>query len=278
MIALNGPFKAGFKHLIPVLASLIIGVFCTFLILTSPMEIYGVTPFPEGVGSLGNALYFVTLVGVGASLLYLLLKRNSPKLITFIICVAFTTAVFMLTTIYLLAALARFNIPYTETLVLIISPFLTLFADFAVFRNCSKRAYDIVILCFAGALGAFLGFSIPTLSAMLILIFLAVYDIFAVYHGPVGKIAQRGLENLRGLSLTFKDVQMGLGDLTFYSMLSGNTLFNFGPLPCLGSIIGILFGCMLSFKILERMEMFPGMPLPVFFGLTLSLFPTLFAS
>jgi presenilin-like A22 family membrane protease len=225
---------------------------------------------PEGVGSLGNAFYFVILVGVGASLLYMLLKRNSLKLITFIICVAFTAAVFMLSTIYLLAALSRFNIPNLETLVLIISLFITVLAGLAVFRNSRKKVCNMVILCLAGALGAFLGLSIPTLSAMLILIFLAVYDVFAVYHGPVGKIAQKGLENLHGLSLTFKDVQIGLGDLTFYSMLSGHALFNFGPFPCLGSVIGILFGCMLSFKMLEKKGIFPGMPLPILFGLTAS--------
>jgi presenilin-like A22 family membrane protease len=236
----------------------------------SRVEIYGVVPFPEGVGSLGNAFYFVILVGVGASLLYLLLKRNSLKLITFIICVVFTAAVFMLATIYLLAALSRFNISNLETLVLIISLFITVLADLAVFRNSRKKVCNMVILCLAGALGAFFGFSIPTLSAMLILIFLAVYDVFAVYHGPVGKIAQKGLENLHGLSLTFKDVQIGLGDLTFYSMLSGHALFNFGPFACLGSVIGILFGCMLSFKMLEKKGIFPGMPLPILFGLTAS--------
>jgi hypothetical protein len=64
---------------------------------------------------------------------------------------------------------------------------------------------------------------------------------------------------------------MGLGDLTFYSMLSGLMLVNFGFISCSASIIGILFGCLLAFKMLEKKGMFPGLPFPILFGLTTGL-------
>jgi len=161
-----------------------------------------------------------------------------------------------------------------EILVLILSLFITALASFTVFRTRS-RACNLVVLCLGGALGTFLGVSIPTLSAILILGFLAIYDVFAVYHGPVGKIARSGLDQLRGLSFSFKDIQMGLGDLTFYSMLSGHMLLYFGLVQCLASIIGILFGCLLAFKMLERKGMFPGLPFPILFGLTAGLLASL---
>ena len=116
----------------------------------------------------------------------------------------------------------------------------------------------------------FFGASIPLFSALLILGFLAVYDVFAVYYGPVGKIAARsGLDELQGLSYSFKDIQMGLGDLVFYSMLSGSMLFNFPQsfLPCLVSIIGILVGSFFTLLILEKKSIFPGLPLPILLGL-----------
>jgi hypothetical protein len=68
---------------------------------------------------------------------------------------------------------------------------------------------------------------------------------------------------------------MGLGDLTFYSMLSGHMLLYFGLVPCLASMIGILFGCLLTFKMLEKKGMFPGLPFPIFFGLILGLVTSL---
>ena len=109
--------------------------------------------------------------------------------------------------------------------------------------------------------------SIPTLSAVIILCFLAVYDVIAVFRGPVGKIAQTGLEKLPGLSFSFKDLTMGLGDLVFYSLLSGHMLLNFSLVASIASIMGILVGCLLAFKMLERRGMFPGLPFPLLFGL-----------
>ena len=256
-------------YLAPILASLIVGVFCTFLILTSSMQIFTVTPFPENaVGSLGNAFYFVILVGIGAALFYLLLKWRSHRLINAITGLAITLAIFMLSMIYAFSALSRFNIPYFEVFILTLSSLITVLADLAIFRTRSKVS-DAIILCLGGALGAFLGASIATLSAVLILTALAVYDAFAVYYGLLGKIARNGLDQFRGLSFSFKDIQMGLGDLTFYSMLSGHMLLNFGLVPCLASIVGISLGCLLAFQMLKKRGVFPGLPFSIFLGLIL---------
>jgi hypothetical protein len=272
---LNDEFNAKLVYLIPILASLLFGLFCAFLILTSPMEIYGVAPFPEGIlGSFGNAVYFVVLAGIGASLLYLLLKRKNRKLVMLIVGFALTTAVFVLSIIYLTAALTRFAIPYSEAIVLASSIPITVLVDFAIFRT-RKGFGDLIVLCLGGGLGTFLGFSIPTLSTVLILAFLAVYDAFTVYRGPVGKIAHIGLGQLRGLSFSFEEVEMGLGDLTFYSMLSGHMLFYFGVVSCLLSTVGILLGCQLSFKMLEKKGILPGLPFPIILGLTAGLLGSL---
>ena len=268
---MNDKFEAGLIHLTPILASLLFGVFCAFLILSSQTEIVGVAPFPEGaLGALGNAFYFVILVGVGASLLYLLLKRRNRRAIALIIGFALTTAVFVLSIVYLDAAFSRLAIPSMEVFISASALLITALAGFAIFR-ARGRICDFVVLCLGGALGAFLGASIPTLSAVLILGFLAVYDAFAVYHGPVGKIAHSGLEQLRGLSFYFMGVQMGLGDLTFYSMLSGHMLLYFGLVSCVASMVGILLGCFLALRMLSRRGMFPGLPFPIVLGLSAGL-------
>jgi hypothetical protein len=68
---------------------------------------------------------------------------------------------------------------------------------------------------------------------------------------------------------------MGLGDLTFYSMLSGHMLIYFGYISCIASMIGILAGCLLSFKMLEKKGMFPGLPFPIVLGLAAGLLASL---
>ena len=265
---MNDTFRARPVHLLPVLASLLFGVLCTFAVSESPMELYSVTPFPEGVGSLFNALYFVILAGVGATLLYVLLRRKKIKSIVVITGFALTLAVLLLSFVYMWAAFSILAVPYTLAVVLdlVLSVIIAVSVDIAVFRNHS-RASELSILLLGGGLGAFLGLSIQTLSGILVLSALAVYDVFAVYRGAVGKIAHSGMEKLRGLSFSFKDLQMGLGDLTFYSMLISLVLVKAAPIFVVASLVGVLFGVFLAFKMLEKKGIFPGLPFPVILGL-----------
>jgi presenilin-like A22 family membrane protease len=265
---LKDEFKTEPIQLLPVLGSLLFGIVCAYVVLESSVNLYQVTPFPEGYGSLVNGLYFVILAGIGATLLYLLIKRKKLRLISLITGFALTVAVLMLSIIYLFAAFSLLDVPFTILLILTltVSASVTVLADYAIFKIQGEIS-NMVILLLGGALGAFLGISIPVTSAVLILAFLAVYDIFAVYRGPVGKIAQRGLEQLRGLSFSFRGVQMGLGDLTFYSMLTGLVFATAGPVFCAASAIGVLVGVLMVFKMLEKRGMFPGLPFPVLLGL-----------
>ena len=259
-------FRAQIVNLIPVLVSLLFGSGCAYLLLKPEVPDIPVTPFPgeSASGSFGNALYFVVIVAVGATVLYVLLKWKSRKLITFLTAFALTAASLLLSLFYLSVLFA--SIPNAEMPVIALSIIFTVLIDVSVFKLGSSIR-NAVVVCLGGALGVFFGASIPLLSAVLILCFLAVYDVFAVYKGPVGKIAKVGLDQLKGLSFSFKDIQMGLGDLVFYSMLSGIMLFSFGIVSYIVSIVGILFGTFLTFIMLEKKGIFPGLPFPVFLGL-----------
>jgi len=259
-------FDAQLVYLVPILASLLFGLGCAYLLLTQPVALVPVTPFSGETtsGLFGNAFYFVILVAIGATVFYFLLKYKSRKLITALIAVALTTASLLLSAIYLSAIFAY--MPSLQFLLLPLIILITVIFDLAIFRFGSKARNAAVVLL-GGGLGVFFGASIPFWSALLILVFLAVYDVFAVYYGPVGKIAESGLEQLQGLSYSFKDIQMGLGDLVFYSMLSGSMLFNFGILSYIISLIGVLSGSYLTFIMLEKRGIFPGLPFPILLGI-----------
>ena len=261
-------FKFQMVYLVPILASLIFGLGCAYLLLPQQSEVIPVAPFPENTpsGPFGNAFYFVILLAVAATVFYILIKRRSKRIIKGIITVAMTTASLLLSMIYLSAVFAYF--PSWSILVIPLSIAITIMFDIVIFR-LGSIARNTAVICVGGALGIFFGFSIPLYSAVLILAFLAVYDVIAVYRGPVGKIAQTGLDELQGLTFAFKDIQMGLGDLVFYSMLTGVMLFTFLPniLPYIMSVIGILVGSIITFFMLERKGIFPGLPFPIMLGL-----------
>jgi len=260
-------FSAQLVYLVPVLASLLFGLACAYLLVAQPLPPVEVTPFHEGTPSapLGNAFYFVILIGLSATIFYILLKRKSQKIIFALIAVALTTASLLLSIVYLSAIFAY--APYLDFLVLPLSILVTAIFDLAIFKLGSKPRNAAVVLL-GGGLGVFFSAVIPFFSAVLILVFLAVYDVFAVYYGPVGKIAHSGLDQLQGLSFSFKDVQMGLGDLVFYSMLTGSILLNYDSLlPYFASLIGILAGSFLTLIMLEKKGIFPGLPFPIILGL-----------
>lgn len=267
-------FKFELIYLIPILASMIFGLSCAYLLAPQQSGAIPVTPIPESTpgAPLGNALYFVVLIAAAATMFYFLIKRRSKRIIKGLIVVALTTASMLLSLVYLSALLVYF--PSLDNLLVLVSLsiVITVLFDLAIFRFGSI-ARNVVVIGLGGALGIFFGFSIPLWSAVLILAFLAVYDVIAVYRGPVGKIAASGLDQLQGLSFSFKDIQMGLGDLVFYSMLTGAMFFSFLPniLPTVVSIIGIMAGSIITFFMLEKKGIFPGLPFPIMLGLALGL-------
>ncbi len=262
-------FQAHLVYLVPVLASLSVGLACAYLLWSSSIQTLAITPFTENsaAGSFSNAFYFLIAVALGGAFFYFLIRRKKERILKTVIAFALTTASLLLSIVYLSALFAFFpNIPYPDLLLISISILITILFDLAIFRLGSK-ARNTAVICIGGALGMFFGASIPLFSAVLILAFLAIYDIYAVYRGPVGKIAKSGIDELNGLTFSFKDIQMGLGDLAFYSMLTGAILFNYDVIPCIISIVGILAGAYLTFKMLEKKGIFPGLPFPIFLGL-----------
>jgi presenilin-like A22 family membrane protease len=222
-----------------------------------------------------NAAYFVILLAISATVFYILLKRKSKKLISILITVAMTTAALLVSFVYLTAAL--YYVPYGEWLLFPLAIIITVLFDLSIFKF-GGAARNIAVICIGGALGIYLGSSFlqyaGLLSVIVILVFLSIYDIIAVYRGPVGKIAQsNGLDQLSGLSFSFKDIQMGLGDLVFYSVLTGAIYFQFAysVLPVLASIVGIMIGSVITFYMLEKRGIFPGLPFPIMLGLALGL-------
>jgi presenilin-like A22 family membrane protease len=263
-------FKFELSYLLPILASILFGLLCAFVLLPQDTGGISVAPVSEDTpgAPIGNALYFVVLVAIAATVFYLLIKRRSKRIIKALVVLAMTTAAMLLSVMYLSALIPDFDGVYYVLFGAAIG--ITVLFDLAIFRFGGNYR-NVAVICVGGALGVFFAKFIGLYSAFAILAFLAIYDIIAVYKGPVGKIAQEssGLDMLQGLSFSFKDIQMGLGDLVFYSMLTGVILFNFASsvFPVTAAIIGILAGAIVTFFMLEKRGIFPGLPFPILLGL-----------
>ena len=263
-------FKATPGQVIPVLAALLLSGVLTFGLQASNAEVAAITVFPETPsGATLNASVFVIMMAVAATLIYLLVKYQRKQTVKYLITGAtFFVAFFLLNW-------------YSELYATQLSPIIDVYgygwlgltglasALLLVGLHRGPQSIRLLSVTIVGSLtGTFLGASIPTMTAIVLLIALAVYDLVSVYRGPIGKIAEMAdLEDFKGAVLTVGDLTIGMGDLVFYSMLVSNAMVNFGALAYVGSFAGVVVGSFLGFKMLERRDVFPGLPIAICFGL-----------
>ena len=264
-------FKAKPSQLIPEILAIALAGTLTYVLRASNTPIEQITFFPETAGGVTlNAGIFVVLMATAGTMIYLFIKFGFKRIVRYLINASLLGLLVFLFSWY--GSLYSDYLPMVLTsnyTWLLVSIAVTIALALAIFK--SKGIIHLCSIVIIGGLtGTFLGVSIPTLTAIALLLGLAGYDLFAVYRGPIGKIAQSAdLEEFTGAVFTYGDLTVGMGDMVFYSMLASNSMMNFGPLPFLGASIGLIIGAFLGFKMLEGREMFPGLPFAILLGLGL---------
>jgi len=269
---LGKKFKAKPNQLAPEISAIALAGLLTFGLQTSNAPIVPITIFPETTSGVTlNAGIFVVLMAATGTIMYLFIKFGMKRLVRYMINLALLALLFFLITWY--GSLYANYLPSFVTSIswgwLLISVLGAVGLGLLIYK--AKGALHLVgIVLIGGLTGTFLGVSIPTLTAVVLLLALAGYDLFAVYKGPIGKMAEStNLEEFTGAVFTYGDLTVGMGDMVFYSMLASNSMMNFGPIPFLGAAVGLVVGAYLGFKMLEGRDMFPGLPFAIILGLVL---------
>ena len=269
---MSNKFKAEPQQLIPEALSVLLAGALTYSLQASNAPIVSITIFPETASGVTlNAGIFVVLMAAMATLMYLFIKFGLKRIVRHLINVAVFALAFFLFTWY--GSLYSNALPSVLTSSLwpwiAISLVATIILGLAIYK-AKGVTHLAAIIIIGGMTGTFLGVSIPTLTAIVLLLALAGYDLFAVYKGPIGKMAQStDLEEFTGAVFTYGDLTVGMGDMVFYSMLASIAMINFGPLPFVAAAFGVVAGAYIGFKMLEGRDMFPGLPFAVVLGLAL---------
>jgi len=122
------------------------------------------------------------------------------------------------------------------------------------------------------------------------LIGISLWDIISVKKGPIKSIMENvvkknpevdkqiKLERYEILDIEDADIEIGIGDLAFYSVLSSfsivfplfnNREYSIVLTSLLLTSIGILIGTFLTVLALKKNKILPGLPLSIFIGLSL---------
>src|SRR5437660_8325692 len=264
-------FKPRPKHLLPVVLGLLAtGALAYPISLVTPPQAQ-VTPFyvTSVTGGSLNAVVFVFALGASATVMFLLIRRGRMRFIRrlvkgALVLVSFAVAFWYSTSI--LASVVDLSTDLWTIVSLILSLGIAAAIGLTIFGKGQIRQLSGVTAL--GALtGVFLGYSVGLVTALVLVGALVVYDIVAVFRGPVGALA-KAVEagDLPGAMYTYGELTIGMGDLVFYSLVATTAMVSFGVFSFFGAGLGIIAGSYLGFRALSRFEMFPGLPFSLLLG------------
>jgi presenilin-like A22 family membrane protease len=255
------------------LTSMVAAALLGMIVFLSGFRLYA-EPIPESefgfLAAIGNAILFVVLATVGATLVVLLLKYGRERFLRYLLIGAFgfISIVVALYFGYLYVVVFQF-IDSSLAILILIALIMTISLAFITVDD-TNRMKNGGLLIFGAAIGAFLGVVLPIWTSVLLLIGLAIYDYFSVKKGPIRKIielTEDDPDKLGALAVSTAEWDIGLGDVAFYSMMTALALVNFGFLPTILTVTGIIAGFLITLKLLEKRGVIAGLPAPVALGL-----------
>ena len=239
------------------------------------VESSGPSYAPAGTSAAGSVLNAVLLVAFAfvltLAMVWLLRNRRvrSFKVVIFG-SVAFSAFILTLATAddfaltYLPASL---EVPFAFG----VPALITVLIAYIIFvKNVNWLA--TALLAFVGAeVGSFFAETLPQWTALALPIAFAVYDIYAVFRGPLKSLIGTGSNiALVGMSIRAGEFTLGLGDVVFYTLLPSLAFYEFdgtvGILPSLLTILAIDVGVVLTLFLLSRRRLLPGLPIPMLLG------------
>ena len=288
--------------IIPLIIVIIIATCLTSLAVISGLVYQAAVIFPEEIGGaafgLLNALFYLGFGIVGGVCILLIIKYGKMKLLRGIMFTCFLLITTMIIILYGSFLAIIFHLNSYEIPLFIISIVLGILTVYQIFsEKTTDTRKNLALLIIGGSLGSFLGVFLPSWTAFLMLTLFSIWDIYAVKKGPIKQIVELTSDYdskiTNTLSFSSEEWEIGLGDLVFYTMLSSHVLYvcnaqdtyfsnimKYGPIvsvmPFFMTIIGILIGAKITFRLLLKSKMLPGLPISIGLGILCFLSTILF--
>lgn len=255
-------------------------------------EQYGAT------AGLINGIIFTVMAAISSFIIIFIVKKKGIEVLKYIFGIIFGFITFTLTVFFgqILLFLIFYNMPETEVVITsyYISNYILLFGTAALtllmiykyFTSFSLLTKNIIVLYIGLLIGALFGVMMPLWTTLAILIGISCWDIFAVKskRGPIrnmidlatqkstedGLTAEELEEKIKSGEIAYdtSKLEIGIGDLAFYSMLTSSALIITGNLiVMILTSIAIIIGTGITIQGLKRNKILPGLPISIFLGI-----------
>lgn len=228
----------------------------------------GLTP------ALINSLLLMVLLLAGAFILLFILVRLRRRSVFRLVAVSsFFAASLLVGEVYLAALLPP------SPLTLALTWLLGLAATAIVTKRAESRVAPMVQVVVGALVGPIVTFMVTPTSVVLMLLAASLYDVYAVFRGPLRSIVEetaggeggggdRGGSILTPLAVRLGAVMVGMGDVILYSAFSALALTSPYPSPIRLACVeaAVFLGVYATFRMLERRRAMPALPLPITAG------------
>lgn len=241
------------------------------LILTSRfIEFYSSLPSFEpagqGVsGSILNSVLLISMTFIMSMIMLILIRKKRYKILRVMLGIVLFTSTSIVS--YSIVNIALYNIiDNSNWIALTYSTMLVIISILSLVKSNMKRLQFFSSINLAIIYGSAFALFIKPPTILILPIAFAIYDIWAVFKGPLKEIVKDIGDDfeLNPLVLNVKGFQIGLGDLIFYSMIPSAGLLLTGINTAIILIILIQIGTIVTLLMLRRFKMFPGLPIPIF--------------
>jgi len=320
--------RAIFTFFAPVVAVILMASVLALIMTVSGLQVQAaVFVAEEGSGTggqatagIGNALLFIVPAIIGSFGIIALLKYGKRKLLKNVFRGLFsiTTGIILLVFIYYAMDLVTDRVwwvlanPYSPG-----DSFYTVNVDLfswigflamsllagyvltsMVFsRKFSKRERNRALIIISALMGSFIAVIMPTWTVLILLVALALWDIYAVFKGPIRTMVEMDMSGnlmarldplgddsdqfpFQNMTYDSGTWQLGIGDLVFYSALGAHSIYYSVPyvlteggwmMPFffIPVLIAILAGFAYTIYRLQKSDgdsILPGLPIPMFLG------------
>ena len=234
---------------------------------------------PSATGSVYNAVILVAFVMAATLAAVWLAKRRKVKVFLAVVFVGTALALFVLTLLASIDITATFMDEVASFyLSIFISAALVVVLGVATFRRKPAWLALVVTGALSAEVGSYFAATLPYFTALLIPVAFSLYDIYAVFKGPLRTLLTTvPAESLSAISSHIGDFSIGTGDTVFYAMIPALVYYRLltkgaSLSATLGSaiiaVVAVDIGVAVTFYFLGKAKLLPGLPIPMALGLT----------
>jgi len=267
--------RLALDYLSPVLSCLVISLGFVRLFMIGGL---GATLRSPGGGYVEQVAwtFSLTLAGLmGVVLLYWLTgrRRGFEARVLMALIVAPTSAILVIIVSQtLLMVVAKAVSSWMTSIIVLVSLYVSVFSLIFIMGNVfSSRVRNFIFIVYGALLGSFVSLLLPTVSLIVMLVVVAVFDLVLLNTGwivaVIREFGDRGAKSGR-MSYVGEGVEVGMGELIFYSFLPAHVEAYFGVELLAVTLVMIGVGVFLNLWLLERRGVVAGLPAPIFLGLT----------